>query len=109
VPDLRDVSLTRLVYFVRCAELSSMTQAAASLHVAQSAVSTSIGNLEHRLGTPLFVRRRAKGLVLTAAGETFLVRTRRILADIDEAMAEVNPGVVPGKLSVGVFPEVSLN
>src|SRR5216684_5157568 len=60
MPDLRDISLTQLVYFARCAELSSMTEAAAALHVAQSAVSTSIGNLEHRLGTPLFVRRRAK-------------------------------------------------
>lgn len=73
-----------------------MTEAAATLHVAQSAVSTSIGDLERRLGTPLFVRRRAKGLVLTAAGETFLVRTRRILADIDDAMATVDPGHVAG-------------
>ena len=107
MPDLRDISLTQLVYFARCAELSSMTEAAASLHVAQSAVSTSIGNLERRLGTPLFVRRRAKGLVLTAAGETFLVRTRRILADIDDAMAEVDPGQVSGKLRVGVFPTLA--
>ena len=91
MPGLRDISLTQLGYFARCAELSSMKDAAASLHVAQSAVSTSIGNLERRLGTPLFVRRRAKGLVLTAAGETFLVRTRRILADIDDAMAAVDP------------------
>lgn len=107
MPDLRDISLTQLVYFARCAELSSMTEAAASLCVVQSAVSTSIANLEHRLGTPLFVRRRAKGLVLTAAGETFLVRTRRILADIDDAMAAVDPGNVSGKLAVGVFPTLA--
>lgn len=107
MPDLRDISLTQLVYFTRCAELSSMTEAAASLHVAQSAVSTSIGNLEHRLGRPLFIRRRAKGLVLTAAGETFLVRARRILADIDDAMASVDPAHVSGKLRIGVFPTLA--
>lgn len=107
MPDVRGISLTQLVYFARCAELSSMTEAAAALHVAQSAVSTSIGNLERRLGTPLFVRRRAKGLVLTAAGETFLVSTRRILADIDDAMAAVSPANVPGKLRAGVFPTLA--
>jgi DNA-binding transcriptional LysR family regulator len=107
VPDLRDISLTQLVYFARCAELSSMKEAAASLHVAQSAISTSIGNLERRLGTPLFVRRRAKGLVLTSAGETFLIRTRRILADIDNAMAAVDPGNVSGKLRAGIFPTLA--
>lgn len=84
-----------------------MTEAAESLYVAQSAVSTSIGNLERRLGTPLFVRRRAKGLVLTAAGEAFLVRTRRILADIDDAVAAVDPGNMSGKLPVGVFPTLA--
>jgi DNA-binding transcriptional LysR family regulator len=107
VADLRDISLTQLVYFARCADLSSMTEAAASLYVAQSAVSTSIANLERRLGAQLFVRRRAKGLVLTAAGEAFLVRTRRILADIDDAVAAVDPGSVSGKLSVGVFPTLA--
>lgn len=84
-----------------------MTEAAASLFVAQSAVSTSIANLERALGAPLFVRRRAKGLVLTAAGEAFLVRTRRILADIDDAVAAVHPGNVSGKLPVGVFPTLA--
>lgn len=107
VPDLRDISLTQLVYFARCAELSSMTDAAESLHVAQSAVSASIGNLERRVGTQLFVRRRAKGLVLTSAGETFLVRTRRILDDIDDAMAAIDPGTVTGRLRVGVFPSLA--
>lgn len=107
MPHLRDITLTQLVYFTRCAELSSMTEAAASLHVAQSAVSTSIGNLEHRLGTDLFIRRRAKGLVLTAAGESFLARTRAILADLDDAMASVDPQHVSGKVRVGVFPTIA--
>jgi DNA-binding transcriptional LysR family regulator len=107
VSDLPDISLTQLVYFVRCAELSSMTKAASSLHVAQSAVSTSIANLERRLGTPLFVRRRAKGLLLTAAGEIFLARARRVLADIDDAIAAVDPGSVSGGLRVGVFPTLA--
>jgi len=107
VSGLRDISLTQLVYFVRCAELSSMTEAASSLHVAQSAVSTSIANLERRLGTPLFVRRRAKGLLLTTAGQIFLARARGVLADLDDAIAAVDPGNVTGGLRVGVFPTLA--
>ncbi|WGL52599.1 LysR family transcriptional regulator [Nocardioides sp. BP30] len=105
--DLRDISLNQLVYFARCAELSSMTEAAASLHIAQSAVSTSIANLERRLGAPLFVRRRAKGLVLTAAGEIFLVRARRVLADVADAIAAVDTRSLTGRLRVGVFPTLA--
>lgn len=105
--NLRDISLTQLVYFVRCAESASMTQAAASLLVAQSAVSASIANLERSLGTPLFVRRHSRGLALTTAGETFLRRTRRVLADLDDAMADVDPGLASGTLRVGVFPTLA--
>ena len=64
-----DVTLTQLRYFVKAATYSSMTKAADELHIAQSAVSAAISQLEQQIGTQLFIRHRARGLALTAAGE----------------------------------------
>jgi DNA-binding transcriptional LysR family regulator len=99
----RDITLTQLTYFVEAAETGSMTAAADELRVAQSAISTSIGNLEHSLGTRLFVRRRAKGLMLTAAGAELLGRARSILASVDDALDALSPDGFAGSLRVGCF------
>ncbi len=98
-----DLSLTQLRYFVAAAELGSMTGAADELYVAQSAVSTAIGNLESTVGAQLLVRRRAKGLQLTAAGTEFLGRARSILAAVDDAVGALRPESAAGRLGVGCF------
>lgn len=80
-----------------------MTAAADELFVAQSAISTSIANLEHSLGAQLLIRQRAKGLQPTAAGSELLVRARAILAAVDDAIAAVRPENVAGRIRVGCF------
>ena len=55
-----DVTLTQLRYFVRAAAHGSMTQAAAEVRVAQSAVSAAVAQLERQVGTQLFIRQRAR-------------------------------------------------
>lgn len=99
----RDPTLTQLSYFVVAAESGSMTAAADELFVAQSAISTSIGNLEHVLGVQLLVRRRAKGLQLTAEGQELLTRARIILAAVDDAVGALRPESVSGGVNVGCF------
>lgn len=99
----RDLSLTQLSYFVTAAEHGSMTLAAASLFVAQSAISTSIGNLEESLGTQLFIRRRAKGLLLTSSGSELLVRARGILASVEDAVDALRPETISGHLEVACY------
>ena len=81
-----DVTLTQLRYFVKAATYSSMTKAADELHIAQSAVSAAISQLEQQIGTQLFIRHRARGLALTAAGEEMLRDTRALLAHLDEVL-----------------------
>ncbi|MFF5278721.1 LysR family transcriptional regulator [Streptomyces sp. NPDC000133] len=54
--DTRRVELRQLEYFVAVAEEANFTRAAARLHVVQSAVSTTIKNLERELGTRLLER-----------------------------------------------------
>lgn len=99
----RDLSLTQLTYFVAAAETGSMTAAADEHFVAQSAISTSIANLEQALGVQLLIRRRAKGLQLTAAGSDLLMRARSILAAVDDAVGAVRPESVSGRVNVGFF------
>jgi len=81
-----DVTLTQLRYFVEAATHCSMTKAAEELHIAQSAVSAAISQLEQQIGTQLFIRHRARGLALTTAGEEMLRDTRALLAHLDEVL-----------------------
>lgn len=74
----------QLRYFVTAATRRSMTEASLDLHVAQSAVSTAIAQLERGMGVQLFVRQRGKGLALTDAGEQLLRDARSLLAQVDE-------------------------
>lgn len=98
-----DISLTQLRYFIAAAEQGSMTWAADELFVAQSAISTSIANLERSLGVQLLIRRRAKGLQLTTQGVEFLQRSRGILAALDDAVSALRPENTAGRVNVGCF------
>lgn len=77
-------SIRQLRYFVEIAESGSFSAAAERLYVAQSALSRQIKELETQLGTALF-ERTARLPRLTVAGEAFLQRCRRLLADLDQA------------------------
>jgi DNA-binding transcriptional LysR family regulator len=63
-------------YFERVAQGNSVRAAAEALHVAPSAVSRAVQQLEEELGVALFDR-TSRGLALTAAGETLLGYLRR--------------------------------
>ncbi|WP_350298250.1 LysR family transcriptional regulator [Pseudomonas putida] len=77
-------SIRQLRYFVEIAECGSFSSAAERLYVAQSALSRQIKELEQQLGTPLF-ERTARLPHLTLAGQAFLERARRLLADLAQA------------------------
>ncbi len=89
VDQLRGISLTQLRYFIRVAERESMTRAAEDLFVAQSAVSSAVAHLEKELGVQLFIRRHAKGLILTAAGKELLLRSRQTLTALAESLESI--------------------
>jgi DNA-binding transcriptional LysR family regulator len=74
--------------FVRVMGRGSFSSAAKDLGLTPSAVSKLVSRLEDRLGARL-LERSTRRLALTAEGEAFLARARRIVADIEEAEAEV--------------------
>jgi len=73
-PDLR-----RLRQFIAIGDLGSITAAAASLHISQQALSSSMQQLEKDLNATLF-RREGRRLTLTRAGELLLAEGRALLA-----------------------------
>lgn len=75
--------------FVQVADHGSVTRAAESMGIAPSAVSRRLKELEIRLGVQLLAR-TTRRMNLTEAGQTFCARARRILADVEEAEAEVS-------------------
>jgi DNA-binding transcriptional LysR family regulator len=78
------LKLLSLRYFHEVARLGSIRRAADLLHVAPSAVSRQIAQLESDLDAVLFFRSKA-GVALTNAGETYWRQTRRVMLDLASA------------------------
>jgi DNA-binding transcriptional LysR family regulator len=78
----RKLDLTTLRLFNAVKEEGTLTRAAARESIAVSAASKRLVELEESIGMPLFVR-HARGMVLTAAGETLFVHARRVLLTVD--------------------------
>ncbi|MEK3724188.1 LysR family transcriptional regulator [Paenibacillus sp. FSL H8-0034] len=98
------MELRQLQYFVKVARKQHVTNAAEELHVAQSAISRQIHQLEEELGVPLFVR-KGRNLQLTSVGKLFLERIEVVLADMERAVSEVREFLDPeaGEIRIG-FP-----
>jgi DNA-binding transcriptional LysR family regulator len=95
------MTLDQLRVFVAVAERQHVTQAAAALNIAQSAVSAAIASLEARHGARLF-HRVGRGIELTEAGRIFLEEARGVLGRAEAAervLAELG-GLRRGTLSV---------
>ncbi len=86
--DRQWLPLNALRAFEAAGRLGSFTGAAASLTVAQSAVSRHVIALERFLGVPLFERRPGQ-LVLTEAGRHLLPAVTRSFDRIDGALGEI--------------------
>jgi LysR family transcriptional regulator, nitrogen assimilation regulatory protein len=99
------MELRSLHYFVRIAELGSITRASAHLHVAQPALTRHIQRLEEELDTPLFTRAN-RGVRLTEGGQKLLESAQRVLRDIERAGDEIRAHKAhpSGKIVLAVTP-----
>src|SRR5207253_5993611 len=99
------MELRTLGYFVRIAELGSITRAAAHLRLAQPALTRHVQRLEEELGTALFTRAN-RGVRLTEAGEKLLESAQRILRDVERTGDEIRAQEAhpSGRIILGVTP-----
>jgi len=84
----RALQETSLRYFAEVARAGSIQAASLRLHVAGSAISRQIANLEQALDVALFERRQ-RGMSLTAAGEALMVHARRTALDTERVVFEI--------------------
>ena len=95
--------LNALRVFESAARHLSFTKAAEELFVTQGAVSHQIKALEEFLGQPLFLRRNRK-LLLTEAGQAYLLPVRKALDDLRWATQRLQEQDSQGVLTVAVLP-----
>ncbi len=96
--------------FARVVDRGSLAAAASDLGLSPSAVSKLVTRLESRLGVRL-LNRTTRRLALTAEGEVFLDRSRKILDAIEAAESEIASShrAAQGHLRVHAFPTFAVD
>lgn len=98
------LELRQIQYFMEVAKREHVTEAATVLHVAQSAVSRQIFNLEKELGVNLFIR-EGRNVKLTMIGQMFLEHMEQAMKVIEEAQREIEEYLDPMKGTIRIgFP-----
>jgi len=98
------MELRQLRYFIEVAEREHISEAAVHLHVAQSAVSRQIANLEDELEVQLF-ERIGRNVKLTPIGKIFLEHSVSAIKAIDFAKKQIDDYLNPEKGTIKIgFP-----
>lgn len=92
--------------FVSAVRYGSIADAAASEHLAPSALSRRISELENRVGTPLLVRSN-KGVAATSAGRALVDLAHRLLNDLADIEAQMKTFSSGTQGYVSVFANIS--
>src|SRR6202011_291880 len=101
----------QLRYFVAVADDLHFTKAADRLHVAQSALSTQVKQLEAQLGARWLPRGKRSAIALTDAGVLFLIEARRALEQLERAEAvgrRAGRGEL-GHVAIGYSPSAAVS
>lgn len=103
------MELRQIQYFIEVADREHVTEAAHAMHVAQSAVSRQIYNLEAELGVKLFIR-EGRNVRLTPTGRVFLKHMKEAMLVIENAKREIAEQIDPerGTIRIG-FPSSMAN
>lgn len=97
------MQLRHLRYFVKIVDAGSISRAAATIHVAQPALSQQIAELEEKLGIEL-LQRSARGVRPTKAGEALYREAISILKQVENlpSIIRSSGGQIEGVVSVGM-------
>jgi len=90
------MELRQLRYFIEVAKREHVSEAAQHIHVAQSAISRQISNLEDELGVQLF-EKEGRNVKLTPVGKLFLEHAETALKAIEYAKQQIDDYLNPEK------------
>jgi DNA-binding transcriptional LysR family regulator len=107
---MADVSLRQLELFAALPNFTTLSAAAAHLHISESALSQAVTSLEKAVGEQLCVRRKARGLNLTPTGQEFAKQARKITADARELLLNASRGPeLRGPVKLGCYSSFATN
>ncbi|MBC9936232.1 MULTISPECIES: LysR substrate-binding domain-containing protein [unclassified Leucobacter] len=99
-----DVSLRQLELFAALPNFTTLSAAAAHLHISESALSQAVTAIERAVGEQLCVRRKARGLTLTPTGQQFAAQARQIVTDTRELLLGMGQGdELRGPVKLGCY------
>ena len=101
-------SISALLAFEAVARLGSATRAASELALTQSAISRQLKTLESQLDVRL-LDRQGRQLVLTPAGQQYVLRVRDILAQLAQASLSVRANPLGGTLNLAILPAFGMH
>jgi DNA-binding transcriptional LysR family regulator len=98
-------TLRQLEYFEAIASEGTLAAAAERCRVSAPGLALALDELERHLGVQLFVRRKGRGMTLTAVGSRMLAHARRLLAGAESLAGEAGQslGALTGRFTVGCF------
>src|SRR5689334_18655273 len=101
----RRIKMSDLRMFIAVAEHGSMSKAASTLNISQSAVSKALGQIEHALGVRL-LDRSPYGVEPTLYGRTLLHRGLAIFDELRQGLQDIEFLADPraGEVRLGVAP-----
>src|SRR5579872_54821 len=100
---MSDIETRLFRYFVALAEEQHFARAALRLGISPPTLTHQIKKLENGLGAKLLQRKGNRGVIVTEAGQRFLLRAREVLRQVEEAAAiarQAERGEL-GRLQVG--------
>ncbi len=105
------ISVRQLDYVVTAARKRSISGAARHRNISTSSILKAIEKFEDEFAVELFVRQRAKGLVLTTAGERAISRTILLLDEVASFTSDLSQEdvAIAGNVSIGCFLSISPN
>ena len=105
-----EFGLKEIDVFVKVVELGSFVKAARELHVTQSALTQRLKKLEDALGARL-IDRTTRTVAPTAVGRSFLPAARRLIAQFEQSVADVQDviGIRGGRVTIASLISVATN
>lgn len=98
-------TLRQIQYFQAVASAGSLAAAAAQMRVTPTALALALDQLEKQLGLTLILRRKGRGVVLTADGQRMLEKSKSLMRQAQQLVEEASDSKreVSGLLRVGLF------